>query len=308
MAATRWPEVFADESWRWELKWDGVRVLLFHDGADVTLRSRAGNDVTTTYPELTRIKARRRLVLDGEVVALDEAGIPSFGRLQGRMNVDSPRLVAAAVTDIPISYVVFDVLHDGVEVITEPWEQRRGRLAALDLPDPMVQSEVFMDPGPMWSFVRERGLEGLVAKRLGSRYRPGRRSPDWRKVPALLSTRAVVAGWTPGSGSRSTTFGALLLGLWHGDRLRFVGSVGTGFDDLALRAIRSTLDELGSDHPAFSADADLPDGAVWVEPRLVAVVQSRGWTTAGRLRAPSFKGFTDQPITSITWTAEGPAT
>lgn len=308
MSATRWPKVFADESWRWELKWDGVRVLLFHDGADVTLRSRAGNDVTTTYPELTGMKAHRPLVLDGEVVALDEAGIPSFGRLQGRMNLVSPRLVVAAVADIPISYVVFDVLYDGGEVVAEPWEQRRRRLEALDLPDPMARSEVFTDPGPMWSFVRERGIEGLVAKRLGSRYRPGRRSPDWRKVPALLSTRAVVGGWTPGTGGRSTTFGALLLGLWHGGRLRFIGSVGTGFDDHALRAIRSTLDELGSDRPTFSADADLPAGAVWVEPRLVAVMQFRGWTTAGRLRAPSFKGFTDEPATSITWTAEGPGT
>lgn len=306
MSATRWPEVFTDESWRWELKWDGVRVLLFHDGADVTLRSRAGNDVTTTYPELARMRARRPLVLDGEVVALDEAGIPSFGRLQGRMNLVSPRLVVAAVADIPISYVVFDVLYDAGEVVAEPWEQRRRRLEALDLPDPMARSEVFTDPVPMWSFVRERGIEGLVAKRLGSQYRSGRRSPDWRKVPALLSTRAVVGGWTPGTGGRSTTFGALLLGLWHGGRLRFIGSVGTGFDDHALRAIRSTLDELGSDHPAFSADADLPAGAVWVEPRLVAVIQFRGWTTAGRLRVPSFKGFTDQPITSITWSAEGP--
>jgi bifunctional non-homologous end joining protein LigD len=158
----------------------------------------------------------------------------------------------------------------------------------------------------MWGFVQERGMEGLVAKRLGSRYRPGQRSADWRKVPSLVSTRAVVAGYTPGSGGRSATFGGLLLGLWDGDRLRFIGSVGTGFDDAALRAIRAALDELRTERSPFSLDASLPAEAVWVEPRLVAVVQFREWTEAGRLRAPVFKGFSDESVASITWEEEGP--
>lgn len=306
MAATRWPDVFVDRSWRWELKWDGARVLLSSDAEGATLRSRAGNDVTATYPELTPLQLGRPVVLDGEVVALDESGTPSFGRLQGRMNLAAPGLVAAAVSDIPISYVVFDVLFDGVEVIGEPWEERRARLEALPLPPPMVRSEVFSDAEAMWGFVQERGMEGLVAKRLGSRYRPGQRSADWRKVPSLVSTRAVVAGYTPGSGGRSATFGGLLLGLWDGDRLRFIGSVGTGFDDVALRAIRAALDELRTARSPFAVDAALPAGAVWVEPRLVAVVQFREWTEAGRLRAPAFKGFTDEPVASITWVEEGP--
>ena len=113
MAATRWPAVFADDQWRWELKWDGVRVLLFGDAGEVTLRSRAGRDVTATYPELTGWSPSRALVLDGEVVSLDASGTPSFGRLQGRMNLAAPKLVATAMTAIPISYVVFDVLYDG---------------------------------------------------------------------------------------------------------------------------------------------------------------------------------------------------
>lgn len=307
MAATRWPAVFPDPDWRWELKWDGVRVLLYRDAGRVTLRSRAGNDVTTTYPELTRPIAGPPLVLDGEVVALDESGIPSFGRLQGRMNLAAPKLVAAAVSDVPISYVVFDVLYDGAAVIEEPWEDRRERLEALQLPEPMVRSEVFSDPEAMWGFVQERGMEGLVAKRLGSRYHPGQRSADWRKVPSLVSTRAVVGGYTPGSGGRVSTFGGLLLGLGEGDRLRFIGSVGTGFDDVALRAIRAALDELRIEQSPFGADAVVPRQAVWVEPRLVAVVQFREWTGAGRLRAPVFKGFTDEPPASITWDQEGPA-
>ena len=306
MAATRWPTVFDDPAWRWDLKWDGVRVLLFCDGATVRLRSRTGRDVTGTYPELVQMASPRPLVLDGEVVALDEAGLPSFGRLQGRMNLASPHLVAAAVTDIPISYVVFDVLYDGAEVIAEPWERRRERLDAVSLPEPMIRSDVYAESGPLWSFVQERGMEGLVAKRLGSRYAPGRRSPDWRKVPAVASMRAVVGGWTPGSGGRAATFGGLLLGLWKGGRLRFVGSVGSGFDDAALRAIRAVLDEQATERSIFLPDRGLPAGATWVEPRLVAVVQFRQWTQARRLRAPVFKGFSDDPVTAITWEAEGP--
>jgi bifunctional non-homologous end joining protein LigD len=155
--------------------------------------------------------------------------------------------------------------------------------------------------------VRDRGLEGIVAKRVDSRYEPGVRSGSWRKIPAYRWVRTVVGGFTKGEGGRSGTFGALLVGLWTGGRLRYVGSLGSGFSDRDLGAIREALDEMTVDEAPFIDPAGLPRGATFVVPSLVAAVQFREWTSAGRLRGPSFKGFTDDPLDSVTWDEEGPA-
>ncbi len=307
MLATRWPEPFADDAWVHELKWDGVRILLFWDGERVVLRSRAGNDATARYPELGAFGADRPVVLDGEIVALDESGRPSFERLQQRMNLQSPALVAEAVGAVPISYVVFDVLHDGDPLVELPLEERLARLGAIDLTDPMAVSEpVPGDPAGLWDFVRDRGIEGIVSKRLGSPYRPGQRSPDWRKVTAFRQVRAVVGGFTEGEGGRGDAFGALLLGLWEPDGLRWIGGVGSGFDERALRAIRTALDEMTIAGSPFLEAPSVPGRVRYVTPHLVALVQYKEWTSAGRLRAPSFKGFTDDDPAAITWDAEGP--
>ena len=159
----------------------------------------------------------------------------------------------------------------------------------------------------MWAFVVENDLEGIVAKRLGSRYQPGVRSPDWRKIGHFKTVRAVVGGYTQGTGSREGTFGALLLGLIDRDRLRWIGAVGSGFDERSLLAIRQAADQMRVAESPFHPDDQLPAGAVWVEPRLVAVVRYKEWTGAARVRAPSFQGFTDDPIDRITWETEGPA-
>jgi bifunctional non-homologous end joining protein LigD len=305
MVAVRWPEPFIDPAWGFEIKWDGVRTILSWDG-EVRLRSRAGNDATPKYPELSGFSADRPVMLDGEIVAFDDSGRPSFERLQQRMNVramDRPDRGDL----VEVNYVVFDVLYDGVPLLDRPWVDRRERLAQMGLPSPMVPSEpVDADPTTLWEFVCDRGIEGIVGKRLDSPYRPGVRSSDWRKITVTRSVRAVVGGFTAGEGGRSGSFGSLMLGMWEGTSLRWVGAVGTGFSDADLRAVRSALDQMAVDAPSFADITDMPRGVTWVSPTLVAMVQFKEWTSVGRLRAPSFKGFTDDPVASITWDREGP--
>jgi len=307
MLASPWPRVFAHPDWVFELKWDGVRTILSWDGGAVSLRSRLGNDATARYPELGVPVADRPVVLDGEIVSLDDTGRPSFELLQQRMNLSGADRISRAVTAVPVSYVVFDILYDGSEVIDEPWERRRLRLEALELPAPLVASTVIEeDPTALWELVDRRRLEGTVAKQRRSPYRPGVRSPDWRKITRFRSVRTVVGGFLPGGGGRSGTFGSLLVGLWTEAGLRWVGAVGSGFGDATLGAVRSALDEMRRPDSPFLPDPAMPRQAVWVEPVLVAMVQYKDFTGAGRLRGPSFKGFTDDPPSSITWDAEGP--
>jgi bifunctional non-homologous end joining protein LigD len=307
MLAVPWPGPFVDEAWTFELKWDGVRALLHWDGAQAVLRSRTGGDVSDRYPELTGFTAPRPLVLDGEIVAFDDAGRPSFERLQRRMNLQSARHVAEAAGRVPISYAVFDLLHLDEPVTGRSLVERRGLLDSVELPEPMTRSAVVeTDPTALWDLVARRGIEGIVGKRRVSTYQPGRRSHDWRKITSFRQVRAVVGGFTAGEGGRSAAFGSLLLGLWQGSGLRYVGAVGSGFDDAALRAIRAALDEMVVERSPF---VDPPAGGTpvtWVAPRLVALVQFKEWTAAGRLRGPSFKGFTDDAVAAVTWEAEGP--
>jgi bifunctional non-homologous end joining protein LigD len=307
MLAARRSGPFIDSDWAFELKWDGVRALLSWNGATVTLRSRAGNDMSAKYPELLTFQADRPVVVDGEIVALDDTGRPSFERLQQRMNLSGAREINAASAAVPISYVAFDVLFDRGDVTAEPWEDRRLRLDALQLEPPFVSSAVVIgDPTSLWRLVEQRGLEGIMAKRRRSMYRPGARSADWLKITRFRQVRAMVGGFLPGDGARSGIFGSLLLGLWDAGSLRWIGAVGSGFSGVALRAIRDTLDVLEIAESPFAPNADLPTNAVWVEPRLVALVQYKEFTSAGRLRGPSFKGFTDDDPTLITWEREGP--
>jgi bifunctional non-homologous end joining protein LigD len=307
MLAGRRPAPFVDPDWAFELKWDGVRAVVSWDGATVTLWSRTGNDISATYPELGDFRAERPLVLDGEIVTLDDTGRPSFEKLQRRMNLSGPQEIATAVHTVPVSYVAFDVLFDGDDITDRPWDTRRERLDALHLEPPFVTSAVVMaDPTSLWRLVEERGLEGIMAKRRASPYRPGARSNDWLKITRFRQVRALVGGFLPGDGARAGIFGSLLLGLWDAGSLRWIGAVGSGFSGAALRAIRETLDVLETADSPFAPDAETPANAVWVEPRLVALVQYKEYTSAGRLRGPSFKGFTDDDPTTITWEREGP--
>ncbi|MDJ0497390.1 MAG: non-homologous end-joining DNA ligase [Acidimicrobiia bacterium] len=295
MLATPWQAPFIDDDWLFELKWDGVRCILSADPGGVKLHSRTGKDMTERYPQVSAASYPQGLVLDGEIVALGDDGLPSFERLQG-----------AAGRSVEVSFVVFDLLHAGEPMIMQPLHERVRRLDAVDLPPNCTVPDRFeSDPSSLWEFVRRHDLEGIVAKRRDSVYRPGVRSPDWRKVSNWQQVRAVVGGFTRGTGGRAASFGALLLGLWVEGGLRFVGSVGTGFDDATLHAIRAALDEMAVPDSPFVPTEGIPHGT-WVAPRLVAVVRFKQWTAAGRLRAPAFKGFSDIPTADASWLREGP--
>jgi bifunctional non-homologous end joining protein LigD len=307
MLATPWPSAFTDPNWWFELKWDGVRTLLFADDGRVTLRSRRGLDVTPTYPEVSSIRIARPLVIDGEIVALDVSGRPSFQLLQQRMNLTDRGQIREAMGRAAVTYVVFDLLYDGGDITAQALEARRERLSALSLPAPAIMADLVDGEGEaLFEAVRDRDLEGILAKRKGSPYQPGRRSPDWRKVANRRTLRAVVGGYLRGERARAETFGSLLVGLRDGPTLRWIGAVGSGFDDRSLVAIKATLDEIERDTPPFIDVSEVMGEPVWVEPALVAVVEFREWTAAGRLRAPVFKGFTSDRWEEVTWEAEGP--
>jgi len=309
MLAVRWPTPFSDPEWAFETKWDGIRAIIYSDAGTVRLQSRTGRDLTKTYPETAVAPDPRPIVLDGEIVAFDANGRPSFGTLAQRMNLQDSGQIRKAATALPLSLVVFDILFlDGDELTQLPWNERRSRLEQLKLPPPYVCSQVELESGEaLWEAISAESLEGMVAKRITSRYRPGQRSPDWRKIALVQRIRAVVGGYSLGEGARSASFGSLLLGLVDGERLRYIGSVGTGFDAQTLRMIRDALDQMGTREMAFYPDPEIPRHSLWVEPHLVAEVEFKEWTGPAKLRAPSFKGFTGEAWQMVTWEREGPS-
>ncbi len=235
-------EPFDDPKWRFEPKLDGVRTLAYL-GTDATrLISRTGNDQTERYPELAnlaRFVNALQAVMDGEIVAADEAGRPSFERLQQRMNLASPKEIERARRTIPVTLFAFDLLwYDGRDLTHEPVEERRRQLEEIVTETDQIRL-TYLAEGTGRAFfesAKALGLEGVVAKRLGSLYQPGRRTKDWRKIKAIKEQECVILGWTQGTGSRSATFGALLVGAYRardGD-LVWIGQVGTGFTEARL--------------------------------------------------------------------------
>lgn len=293
-----------DDGWSYEVKWDGMRALTFIDGPSLRIQSANERDVTSSWPELTGLPAAlpaTTALLDGELVAFDEAGRPSFGRLQQRMHVSSEAEARRRSTEVPVTYLVFDLLHlDGHDLTAMPLRDRRRLLEQVLEPTPRWRcSPVHDDGAALLAVADERGLEGLVAKRVDSAYEPGRRSRAWRKVKVRRRQELVVGGWVPGEGGRSGRVGALLVG-YH-DRpggedapLRYAGRVGTGFSDAELDRLAGLLEPLARPscpfEPAPPAGERLRDPR-WVEPRLVAELAFAEWTTDGRLRHPSYLGL-----------------
>jgi bifunctional non-homologous end joining protein LigD len=296
---------FDDPDWVFEPKLDGVRSLVYLGMNSVRLVSRTGKDQTERYPELGRIFERvtaENAVLDGEIVAFDAAGRPSFQRLQQRMNLASESEIDRMRREVPVQLFVFDVMWlDGQDLTKLPLTERRARLEEIVVPGKGIDlTLVVPEHGTaLWESAKERGLEGVIAKRAASRYLPGRRSPDWRKVKVLNRDDFVILGWTPGQGGRASSFAALLLGAHVAGKLRWVGQVGTGFSDRTLKGLMAKLTELETDRPAVDEDPELArvPGARWVRPELIASVEYLQVTEGGRkLRAPSFKGLRDDVL------------
>ncbi len=292
MLATPWPAAFDDDGWWFEVKWDGYRVIVGNDGGRMRARSRRGLDLLSRFPEVSKLPIPESVVLDGEVIAFDADGRPSFSLLQ---------------TGAPVNLVVFDVLYRDGDVARLPYEERREILESLELPSPIVVPEPTRGSGlALYGAVAQSGLEGIVAKRAGSKYQPGRRSSDWRKVAVRYRLRAVVGGYLAGEGSRSSTFGSLLLGLYDGDDLKWIGAVGSGFDGRSLESVHASLRKIERRDSPFSNAVTVPGKKTWVEALMVVAVEFKEWTRDDRLRAPVFKGVEAVDPSEVIWESERP--
>jgi bifunctional non-homologous end joining protein LigD len=289
-----------DEGWAYEIKWDGVRAIAYCETGRMRLESRTLREITSHYPELRALAAElgsREVVLDGEIVAFDGEGKPSFERLQSRINLGSEAAVRRRMADVPVTYMAFDLLYaDGRSLVDTPYTERRARLEELELDGVHWQTPAWHrgEGGELLRLTEARGLEGLVAKRLDSRYLEGRRSRAWLKVKNTMRQELVVGGWLPGKGRRAGTLGALLVGYHEegeeGGALRYAGRVGSGFSDEELDLLSAELEPLTASTTPFEGRQP-PKEAVFVEPRLVAEIDFREWTAARTLRAPVYKGL-----------------
>lgn len=291
MLATLTDRRFSSESWLFERKLDGVRALSERDGSAVTLWSRNEKRIEGSFPELAEALAAHggpRFVADGEIVAFDGAQT-SFSALQPRIHLTDPKRVAA--TGVRVYYYLFDLLScDGENLRSTPLRERKRILRkAFTFEDPLrLSAHRDTDGEAYYEEACARGWEGLIAKRADSLYQPGR-SADWLKFKCVRDQEFVVGGFTDPKGSRSG-FGALLVGYYDGDRLRYAGKVGTGYNRSVLRSLRERMGALETGSSPFADRVREPE-AHWVEPELVAQIGFTEWTTDGRLRHPRFTGL-----------------
>jgi bifunctional non-homologous end joining protein LigD len=291
------------DRWGLEIKWDGVRVLAHLDGkGSVRATGRRATDVADRYPELSGLAdllPGQAAVLDGEVVAFDRYGRPSFERLQQRMHVSGPP--QRLIREVPVHYIVFDLLElDGHPLYPLPYRDRRLILDDLDLAGgpievpPYLRADDSDQVRELVDYTFEQQLEGLLAKRLDSPYLPGRRVDFWRKVKNVRTQEVVIGGWKPGKGRREGGIGSLLVGVYTPEGLFcFCGHVGTGFTDRALDDLFGRLTPLARSSSPYDEEVprEYSRDAHWVEPVLVGEVGFSAWTGEGRLRFPSWRGI-----------------
>jgi bifunctional non-homologous end joining protein LigD len=299
-----------DQEWAFEIKWDGVRAITYWQPKQLRIESRNLNDVSARYPELRALGLQlgsREAVLDGEIVAFDEHGQPSFERLQRRMHVSSESLIRRLSAEAPVSYVIFDLLYlDGHTTIALPYRERRALLEGLELRGAAWQTPAYHlgEGRELLAAAAEQQLEGVVAKRLDSPYRPGKRTDEWLKIKNVNRQELVIGGWLPGKGARAGRLGALLMGYHEPDQegqqaLRYAGRVGTGFDDQELERLGRELAARPRDSSPFKG-IQPPRGARFVEPELVAEIEFRQWTRDRILRHSAYKGLReDKPAREV---------
>ncbi|TGN64186.1 DNA ligase [Nocardioides eburneiflavus] len=296
MLASKTDRVPTGAQWLHEVKWDGVRVLVDVRDGVVRMTSRNDNDVTPAWPELSDPPlGTRDLLVDGEVIALNDHGVPDFRVLQHRMHVRNAREVARLVKSVPATLMVFDLLRlDGEDLTGRPLEERRALLEELPLGDSTWQVPAAYDDGDMlFAATLQQGLEGVVSKRRTSRYRFDQRSEDWRKLAHRHRGSFVVGGWRPQIGTPDR-LAALLVGEMTPDGLLYRGRVGSGIAGATSSRLAALLTPLATDASPFADEVPRVDaaGTFWVEPRVVVDVDTHGLGYE-RLRQPSFQGVRD---------------
>ncbi|MEV6031145.1 non-homologous end-joining DNA ligase [Nonomuraea sp. NPDC052116] len=272
-----------------EVKWDGIRAVVHLDGG-LRVTGRHGVEYTRRYPEISGFGIKNAII-DGEVVALDKRGRPSFERLQHRMHLTDPEPIMLEL--YPVTYMPFDLLYlDGTPMFDLPYRDRRALLDELDVGAPPY----FPGDSDLLTATSEQGLEGVVAKRLDSPYRPGTRSPWWIKVKHLRTREVVIGGWKPGKGRRAGGIGSLVMGMFTDRGLAYVGHVGTGFTDTVLDELHRRMRPLEVPHSPFSNA--VPWRNRWVRPDLVGEVAYTMWTDEKRLRHPVWRGLRPDKLPS----------
>jgi len=285
-----------EDEYAFEVKWDGMRAVAFSEPGRLRLETRTLRDITAGFPELNRLQRQlgaRRAVLDGEIVAFDEAGRPSFQQLQGRMHLANRSQVTRAARSAPVTYMIFDLLYlDGESLLEADYRTRRRRLEELRLEGPAWKVPPILEGAgaDVLEASRKAGLEGIIAKRRDSAYQPGYRGREWLKVKNVLRQEFVVGGFTAGTGRRKDSLGALLVGYHEDGELRYAGKVGTGYSDADLEMLGKTLRPRIRKRSPFTAGR-VPAGATFVRPDLVCECAFAEWTTQGLLRQPSFLGL-----------------
>ena len=283
--------------WAFEGKWDGYRLLVDADHGTLRLRSRSGRDVTREYPQLEALAADladHHVLLDGEVVALDESGVPSFGEMQNRARATR------------IEFWAFDVLHlDGRSLLRAKYRDRRRLLETLAAGGGLIVRDLLPGDGAeALEYSRKQRWEGVVAKKWDSTYQPGRRSSSWIKDKNWNTQEVVIGGWREGTGGRTSGIGALMLGIPADGGLQFVGRVGTGFTEKELTRLKGLLKPLHTDESPFNTRLPTQDakGVTFVRPELVGEVRYSERTSDGRLRQPSWRGLRpDKKPEEVRW-------
>jgi len=281
------------DEWLYEVKWDGVRAIAFIEQESLRLASRTGHSCEKQYPELSVIPhylAAHTAILDGEIAALNGQGVARFELIQPRIHQTDANSVSHMARAKPVVYFAFDLLYlNGYDLRQAPLAERKRLLESILTPTGVFRySEHFAGAGEqMLHAAREMGVEGLMAKRASSRYEP-RRSHEWIKIKIVQRQEFVICGFTAGERDH---FGALVLGVYNGGKLAWVGNVGTGFDQKTMAMLRQELDPLVTAHSPFPDNPKVAKDVTWVKPELVAEVKFANWTNDGKLRAPVYLGL-----------------
>lgn len=296
-----------DNQYSFEIKWDGIRSILYSTEGQIMLTSRNLRNITSQYPEIQQLEGMlngQQVILDGEIIALDKNGHPSFSLLQHRMGLRSTTIIKNKMIEIPVTYIIFDILHFNQKSLMDlPYTERRHILEKLNLSGTNWQTPAYQQGSgkEILAAVSALELEGIVAKRLTSNYIPGKRSEDWLKIKNQHRQELVIGGWLPGKGQRSDGIGSLLLGYYDitlqqarkenkHQHLLYAGKVGTGFTKSDLHKLLTLLTPLHRNTSPF-ATSNLPTSAIFVEPQLVGELEFTEWTPNQTLRHPSFKGL-----------------